>query len=169
MSGVNILGIDPGKQGGLAIITQDSVLLEPMPLHAGEIDIPELHRLVRDHANDIRVAYIERVHAMPKNGKLALFSLGKSYGIVLAIVLMNGIPLVEVRPQEWQRVMHEGVAVHRRQAGLTTKDVSRIAFARLFPGVDARKTAKCSVQHDGLVEAALIAEYGRRQCVTFNL
>lgn len=164
MPGVNILGVDPGLDGGLAVIGPDGILLKPMPRYAGGIDIPELNRLLSSHARDLRAAYIEKPPIVPKNGCIAHFRLGEAYGIVVGLVLANGIPLVEVRPQKWQQAMHQGVPKYDN-----AKLRSKSAFSLLFPGVDARRTAKCTVPHDGLVDAALIAEYGRRQCVTYNL
>ncbi len=46
--------------------------------------------------------------------------------------------------------------------GKDTKTKSILAASRLFPRVDLRRTARSKVAHDGLTDALLIAEFGRR-------
>jgi len=45
----------------------------------------------------------------------------------------------------------------------TTKAMSKSAAQRLFPKESFLKTKRCTVMHDGLTDAALIAEYIRRK------
>ncbi len=164
MSGVNILGIDPGLGGGLAIISpSDGMMLEPMPTIGNELNIPALNKIIADHARDIRLAVLEKVGAMPGQGVSSMFKFGRVYGVAEALLVANGIPILDVRPQAWMKVMHEGV-----NSKLEPKQRSLLAFQRLFPFVDARRTAKCRNPDFGLVDAALMAEYGRRQAAIYN-
>jgi hypothetical protein len=152
-----VLGIDPGLSGGLAVIGPDGLWLEPMPRTVdGDLDLDELRRLIGDWYGEISNAFVEKVHAMPKQGVSSMFTFGRSYGAILGMLAAFDIHVVHVRPQEWQKEMHEGFAGE-------PKDRSRAAFAELFPGVNAKRTPKCKGPDEGLVEAALIAEFGRRK------
>jgi crossover junction endodeoxyribonuclease RuvC len=158
MSGVSILGVDPGLGGGLAIIhPKDGMLLEPMPTIGNELDLQTLNRFIGDHARDIRVAYLEKVHAMPKNGSVSMFKFGRVYGALEALLVAHKIPVVDVRPQVWMANVHAGIS-----RSLEPKERSRMAFSRIFPEVDARRTMKSKVPDMGLVDAGLIALYGMR-------
>lgn len=158
MSGTCFLGIDPGLKGGLALLSErDGLLLEPMPTVGGELDLAELARLLRDWAPDIRIAYLERVHAMPKQGVSSMFTFGTAFGSVRAMLAAFQIPYELVLPRRWQIEMHAAV-----KPSLDSKQKSQLAFKRLFPGVNALATDRSRVAHEGMVEAALIAEFARR-------
>ncbi len=159
------MGIDPGLGGGVAILhPKDGILLEPMPIIEVEgknkIDIKELNRFISSHARDIRICYLEQVPIMGKNGSIALFKLGQAYGIAQGVVVSNDIHLVEVRPQAWMKIMHAKVSQK-----IDSKERSRMVFSKLFPHVDARRNVRCTTPDMGMVEAALIADYGRRDIV----
>lgn len=150
-----IIGIDPGQSGGLATL-DETLWMEPMPVcDEGGVDAKELARLI--HAcRGAKAAYLEKVHAMPKQGVSSTFTFGKNVGITIGVLASFGIPIIEVRPQEWQKRIYENCP-HR----LEGKDRSKWAFERLFPGIDAR-APRGRTPHLGMIEAALIADYGRR-------
>jgi crossover junction endodeoxyribonuclease RuvC len=160
MSGVGIMGIDPGLGGGIAVLSDNGVLLEPMPRIKNELDLNELARIISDHASDIRCAFLEQVSAMPKQGVSSMFKFGRVYGVVEGMLAANKVPVVYVRPQVWMKVIHQGAP-----AKFDAKDRSKLVFARLFPKIDAKRTPLCRGPDSGLVDAALIAEYGRRSYV----
>ena len=87
---------------------------------------------------------------MPR-GAIASFSLGWSCGAVHAVVQTLSYPLVKVRPAAWKKDM-----------GLTgkDKDASRLLATELWPKMRGHWKYK---KDDGLAEAALIAEWYRRQ------
>lgn len=93
---------------------------------------------------------IEKIGAMPKSmcGNVSMFKLGRSLGGLRMAVIGNGIPLEEVRPQDWQKVL-----------GCMTKGDKNISKAKaqmLFPDM--------TIIHD-TADSLLIAEYGRRVSV----
>jgi hypothetical protein len=49
------------------------------------------------------VAYIEKVHAMPHDGRSSLFKFGVNYGAWLGILHSKQIPVIEVSPQKWMK------------------------------------------------------------------
>ena len=116
-----------------------------------EIDEVELARLI-DSAGPIHTAYLEQVGTRPGEGAVGAFSFGKGVGLLRGILRAHFIPVVDVTPQRWQRAM--GI---KAGAG---KDASRAMAKELFQR-DAGLFAR--VKDDGRSDAALIAEYGRRQ------
>lgn len=149
------LGVDPGLSGGLALISKDGVIFEPMPCLDGVLDLAALTRWIRAHQPRIRVAFLEAVHAMPKQGVSSSFKFGRVYGNVEGVLAALGVPYVLVSPQRWQKVMHAGIEGQ-------TKQKSLVAVSRLFPNLDLRATPRSRTAHEGIAEALLIAEYGRR-------
>ena len=152
-----ILGIDAGLTGGLALVSKDGVLIEPMPTIDGVLHLVELRRWLTAHRTQIEEAWLEKVAPMPKNGSISCFKLGDTFGALKAMLTALDIPFQMVTPQKWQKAMHAGVE------GVNTKARSCIAAARLFPAVDFRPTQRCRKPHEGMVEAALIGLYGMRQ------
>jgi crossover junction endodeoxyribonuclease RuvC len=154
---MGILGVDPGLSGGLAIVTEDGLIAEPMPVVGGEIDLAGLTRWLRANQGIIEMAYIEKVSAMPKQGVSSTFKFGDGFGSVKGVLAALGIPFELVTPQKWGKVMHAGV-----KPDLPSKARSQLAASRIFPKFNFLATERSRVPHEGMVEAALIAEYGRR-------
>lgn len=173
------VGIDPGKQGGIAVIDQFGARLQSreMPVTAGgAIDACKLRDLLvftKDEGLEVFVG-IEKSQAMPGQGVVAVFSYGVGFGRLQAVVELLGIPHIYVRPQQWK---HEfGLLIPRQPpiVGETKKEKgvrvtakkrgakrSSVALAtELFPHFDDR-TPRGRLK-DGEAEALLIAEYCRR-------
>lgn len=138
-----IIGIDPGKSGGIAVIGE-SGSVETHKLKETEADAS--HFLSRfDSSSCNPFAYLERVHSMPGQGVASSFKFGQSYGFLRGLLVGIGIPFEEVTPQKWQKAM-----------GCMSggdKNVTKGRAQQLFPGV--------KVTH-AIADAILIAEYGRR-------
>ena len=90
-------------------------------------------------------AYIEAVHAMPKQGVSSTFKFGVGYGGLLMALVAARIPFTSVRPQKWQAAM--GCLTHG------DKNITKRKAQELFPNI--------KVTH-AIADALLIAEYGRR-------
>jgi crossover junction endodeoxyribonuclease RuvC len=143
------IGIDPGKSGGIALVYSDgSAEAHKMP--ETERDLLDLAReLVErfDAQEAPPVAWIEVVHAMPKQGVSSCFTFGKGYGGVRMAFLSCGFALNEVQPAKWQG------ALGCRSGG--EKNITKRRAQELFPSVK-------KITH-ATADALLIAEYGRRQ------
>lgn len=155
---MSILAIDPGLKGGLAIVGKDGLMIESMPLVAGELDLPTLVRWVQANRSSIELAVVEKAQAMPKQGVSSMFNYGVGYGMILGILSALGVPYELVPPQRWSKVMHAGIS-----KDLDTKERSALAVSRIFPGIDFRSSSRCKKPHEGMVDAALIAEWAWRQ------
>lgn len=152
-----IVSIDPGLTGGIANLSEeDGLWLEPMPRNESGIDAQELYRLVKE-MKGAKAAYVESIYAVPSSGAHSMMVFGKTYGVVIGILTAVGIPIIEVRSQQWMKEIYKGCPEN-----LVKKERSVWAFNKLFPGINANEPGKKRV-HMGMLEAALIAEYGRRQ------
>lgn len=143
-----IIGIDPGKSGGIA-------LLGPSGYHESEA----LNKLTEaDLADTLRkwsvaaafeqvrvIAHVERVHSMPKQGVSSTFTFGQSYGFLRGCLHAISIPFEEVTPAKWQRAMG--------CLSKGDKNITKAKAQQLFPGI--------KITH-AIADALLIAEYGRR-------
>jgi crossover junction endodeoxyribonuclease RuvC len=149
-----IIGIDPGKSGALAALTDNGHLIEvfDMPVVgttiSGALLDEWIHNWVDPLAPTNVVAVIEDVHAMPKQGVSTMFAFGRALGLVEGVVQGNGIPLHYVSPARWKRDMRLG----------RDKGASRQRAIELWP---SSAPAFRRVKDDGRAEAALIAEWWR--------
>lgn len=151
------IGIDPGLKGGIGIIGVETLVF-PMPITKdGRISATELRDILlySEKVND-KFVVIEKVHAMHRQGVNSMFTFGKGYGAIIAVVEMLGYPYRLVMPQIWQCGLCSGT-------GGNPKQRAAIAAQRLFPNVNFKATARCKALHDGMIDALLMAEYGRRR------
>jgi Holliday junction resolvasome RuvABC endonuclease subunit len=141
---ITTIGIDPGKNGGIAWIADGKPCVEKMPETAKELWelIESIQFSGFDHAIK---AYVEQVHSSPQMGVKSAFTFGQGFGQIEMALTAAGIPFERVRPQAWQKSM-----------GCLTrgdKNVSKRRAQELFPSL--------KITH-ATADALLIAEYGRR-------
>jgi len=154
-----ILGIDPGFHGGWCAVEQSSgkvVRVEPTPLVRGlvkpQLDFLELAQIrvwvgLQDAA--IRVL-IETPPAIPYQSSVTTARQFTGYGVWLG--LFAGYRMELVTPARWKQAL-----------GLSKdKDASILKAHLLYPEVMAQARILPRVNRDGLAEAMLLAEYGRR-------
>lgn len=139
-----IVGIDPGITGAAACLFDGKLVwVKDLPIEDRRLDGGEFARMV----GRPDVVYLERVHAMPKNGSISAFSLGQTYGSLLAVMSLLKIPVHLVAPSTWKAKMGVGAS----------KDAARVLARTLFPNQsDYFKLAKDHNRAD----ATLIARYG---------
>ena len=89
-----------------------------------------------------------------------MFTYGDHFGQLQGFLMAFGIPFTLVSPVTWTKVMHTGI-----DASLPAKKKSMLAFQRSAVNVTLIPPG-CRVPHDGLVDAYLIAEWGRRHLNT---
>ena len=151
-----ILGVDPGKNGGWALLDERGRLgsADHYPIgEDGEIDAAELHATWSESAAITR-AFVERVGSMGptkdgrRQGIQGIFNFGRRHGTVLAVLQILGIPVTFVEPSVWKRA-----------TGVTAvKGTSLVAARKLWPYA-AGDIFKLK-QDEARAEAALIARYG---------
>src|ERR1035437_1497696 len=100
-----VVGVDPGLTGGIAWLYPQLpiVVFEPMPVAGGEIDLPELARLLAKGPRRELHVFLERAQPMPKQGVCSSFNYGASYWGTRGICAALGIPDTLVDPVECHR------------------------------------------------------------------
>lgn len=142
------IGIDPGKDGAMAMIFPDNVIAFPFDMdgYRNALDgIQGFSKICR--------CCLERVGAMPGQGVTSMFKFGENFGFIQGLLTAYSIPYELVTPQKWKKEFQvTGV-----------KNSSIAVCRRMFPGVSLRRTDRCKTDHDGMAEALLMAEYARRR------
>lgn len=146
------IGIDPGKDGALAILWGENRKIDV------SIFCMEAYRYLLRIASGEKYqgkvkCCLERVGAMPGQGVTSMFRFGENYGFIQGLLTAYSIPYELVTPQKW-----------KKEFQITGDKNSSIAVCkRLFPDVSLRRTDRCKKDHDGMAEALLMAEYARRR------
>lgn len=152
-----ILGVDCGLSGAWALLTDDGrlVAVGDMPA-AGGVVSAHLLAVALDAAEWAHmrryggVAVVEIAGAMPGQGVSSTWKFARATGVVEGVLAGLGWPLHTVTPAKWKKGMGLG----------KDKGASRAMAARLWPDHAA---SFARVKDDGRAEAALIAEWWRRQ------
>lgn len=146
----NVIGIDPGITGAIALVSDDGVFVAcwDMPVFRikgkSKIDVHQLGGILRAANYDQPSAMIELVGAMPGQGVSSMFTFGFATGTLHGAVGALSIPLDTVTPAKWKA--HFGLS--------KDKDAARQLATRKWPhGPFSR------VKDAGRAEAALIALY----------
>lgn len=152
-------GIDVGLKGGIVLIDKHKNVIDfwAIPLiDKKTVDLKKLNLIFKDELSYYNpVIYIERVWGRPKQSSVATFNFGKIYGILLMLLVSWEYRYIEVAPITWTKKIHQGI-----DKKLPSKKKSLLAFQTTYPDVDFRR-GRQRVNPDGLIDALLIAEYGR--------
>ena len=141
------IGIDPGKKGGIAVLDgEDAPVAYP---YSDEILIDVLKAALCKTAKI--TAAVEKVGAMPGQGVTSMFTFGTGYGFIQGALSALSSPYQLVPPKKWKG--EYSITADKKQS----IEVCR----RLFPTLELIPCG-CYKEHDGMAEAALIAEYAKR-------
>jgi len=95
------IGIDPGKGGGIAIITDKTVKVYKCPE-----TVKSMASLMDGCLNDVSIyrtkVFLEKVWSFPTDGRAGSFSFGENYGQWQGILASNGLDPILVTPKTWQ-------------------------------------------------------------------
>ena len=150
-----IAGIDPGKTGGVCLLSWEtpevvSVCLHKMPVgKTGEVSTSRLGKYLPDNTSTV---FVENVHAFRAQGVTSMFTFGKGFGAILGLLDYLGHPVVRVEPRTWQKALGIDFSscTSKKEKKQATKNLAREKL-NLPPGVPFS---------DGPAEAFLIAVYG---------
>lgn len=162
-----ILAIDPGFSGAVVILSHaaDLIFKSVMPLVGKQLDFHGLTETLSKFK--IQHCILEKAQSFPKQGVASAFNYGRHFGHLEGLVTMLKLPYTLVPPSVWTKELHQGI-----EKELPSKQKSLMAVNRLFPKLDLRANERCKIPHDGIVDALLIAEYGRRKielCATSTI
>lgn len=164
-------GIDPGGDGAIVIINDNKeiVFKSVVPKIGGDYDKVKVLDILYEY--QLTHAVLEDVHAFQKAGATSSFSFGRSKMLWEMALIATSTPHTLVQAKKWQTVW-EGPKQYKptnkkNKKGevvqqVDTKATSLLVVQKLFPGIDLRETNRCKIQHEGLIDALLMAEYCRR-------
>jgi crossover junction endodeoxyribonuclease RuvC len=151
-----ILGIDPGLDGAIAVLTEAGELVE---IH----DMPTLldgakgRRAVNPalfasivYSTHATRAFCELIGPRPTDGTTGSFGFGRSRGIVEGVLAAAGVPLEMIAPPVWKRAANIA-------PGRENKDSARSVAISRWPSQAALFARKCDCDR---AEAALIGLAG---------
>lgn len=166
-----VIGIDPGLHGAIAGIDLSGEIqfIEDIPIvsekkkpRAGmkakfrienNINLESLCNTMKTMGHLKCKVFLEKVNSRPGEGVSSAFKFGKVFGTLEALLVSNDIDYERVPPATWCNLVHlDGDFAQK------AKQRSLNAFKSYFPDLE-RPHGKI---HDGVVDALLIAEYGRR-------
>ena len=147
---MNVLGIDPGKSGGLAVVSRE---INSLPRIIFAIKMPTLQinkkkiidiLTIKKQLNMIKIdiSVIEKVHAMPRQGVTSSFQFGRSYGAIEGLCQILSSRVDYVAPVVWKKAM-----------GLDSSKQASLDLARMKFGESNLWQKK---SNDGIAEAALL-------------
>lgn len=158
------VGIDCGLNGAIVALDGDSRKIlskSPMPVfHNGkrnEIDIAGMNEIFGGWLHLAVTLVIEDPggHAPSAAG---LRSMTYSFAVAKTLAIVNNKPHHTIRATQWQ------AAFWSRPSGeYDTKSAALKAAKQIWTTEDWRKTPRHRIPFDGYVDAALLAEYGRRK------
>jgi len=148
----NVVGIDPGRSGAIAITLPDGgISVCPMPLEPADLAV-----LLADlRLSGVRHAYIEQTIKFAEDTKLTTASgvtYGWNCGLCHGLLLANNFEIHLVNPSLW---MHSFTARTRAEMGREQWKWHLASIARtLYPNTKFRIPD---------ADAVLIAHYGHKQ------
>ena len=152
-----IIGIDPGKKGGIAVLTTAGKLVSYHRLE-GVIDLVNYLRNTATSEKGVCRVYVEKCQAMSKGGVKqgvkGMFNYGMGFGKILGVLSGLGLSHDLVSPRTWQKKMIPGAKIGE------SKQAAKVKAFQLYPNESFIPTG-CRTPHDGVIDAVLIAEYGR--------
>lgn len=149
-----VLGIDPGAEGAVTAMAADGRIIWQRLLGKTPESIARALSHIKSARADRPVFFIEHVHAMPGQGAVSMFSFGKFFGYVEMAVTAHDYKVRLVHANTWVK------AINRSKAG-TAKARAQETAKKLWPK-HSFLAPRGRKPHQGLVDSALIAEYGRR-------
>jgi hypothetical protein len=164
-------GIDLGKKGGIVIIKDNKTIFRSQTPNVGnEVDWDKIIAILIEHK--VSHIVIEKFSGFFGYAKRAAVSLATQSGYLRGILKVLKIPYTEVSPRSWQADLFKDARVQKKskvdENGKTkqvtdTKKTALMVAKRLFPQETFLATERSKKPHDGIVDAYLLAEYGRRR------
>ena len=138
------IGIDPGQTGATVIISDVGIDFFDWPGDPVQY-AREIQQLQADF--NIKMAILEKVHSMPKQGVSSVFKFGMNFGMIQGVLSALRVPYMLVTPQKWQK----GIVVPTD--GKDSKERSLTVARRMFPQVDWLRRKKDHNRSDALLMA----------------
>lgn len=158
------IGIDNGLDGAISVVGEYGGIIfkTAMPtIKTGkgrEVDVLAINEIFNQYPGTIVLEEASK-HSP---GKLSLCSTWFTYGSILSTIKLAGRRYQVIRPLNWQKTFWAKPKMAKDQK-FDTKAAALKAANMLWPEENWTKSDKATKPHDGMVDAALIAEWARRQ------
>lgn len=162
---MKIAGIDPGANGALVVLHNSTLDYYTFPKIGGKISYDDTVRMLVTVLKTVDYVFIEAVHGIAGSASKATFSFGYTCGAIRAAAIIAGTPYEMVTPKVWQShvwLKNDYVYVLTK-AGKKKNDTKATALncaTRIYPK-ETFISGRGKIEHDGIVDAALIATYGK--------
>jgi len=165
-----IIGIDNGISGGLVAISAHHGLIiattaMPSQKHRtrNEVDIQAVHSWLSGITDGQpgRAAYIIEEPNNSRNASTA-YSVAASFHALRGYLEAYHADIRRITPQSWQKAMLGKVPKGETKAFALAK------AREIWPDETWLASPRCKVPHEGIVDAALIAEHGRKHIIKNN-
>ncbi len=151
-------GIDPGQDGGIALITKEKNLItisvEKIPQKNFRLHVPDFVEWLR--FNKPAIISIEQLGCYAHNSRQSIQTAGIAWGKMIALIEHSKIKYQMYKPQEWQSLA--GVTKDDRPA--KARSIERVK--ELYPQVQLIPKGS-RTEKDGLADALLIAHAAMKQ------
>jgi hypothetical protein len=98
-----VIGIDPGKDGGVAAIDTSVEMRDGTQVNKMPEDAAGLWHLLAQFSGG--TAVLESVRSSPQMGVTSAFTFGRGFGRLEVALVAASISTHETRPQAWQRAL----------------------------------------------------------------
>ena len=101
------IGIDPGKNGGVALLSNEQDYYRALAFRCPDSD--KMHKVLLEHIEKFNIDFdyiyvcIEKVWAFPTDARSSAFKFGFNSGIWMGILSAMQMPTEEVIPREWMK------------------------------------------------------------------
>lgn len=146
---VKVLGIDPGKAGGFAIITDPQPWAMPMPQTTHDV-VAELSTIKNDGVHTVFVELVGGYIGKAQPASSA-FVFGYGTGVIGGALAALRYEVHRVRPQTWQKAF--SLKSKPTESKVAWKNRLKSLAQDLFPNIKVTLST---------ADALLIAEFGRR-------
>lgn len=159
------IGIDPGLDGGIAVLNNRGEIIDCKPMlvtEEGTVDSVAIYEWLSHIGGPYTDPYltVEKVWGMPEQGISSTFKFGRVTGQIIGVTeVFCNRTAKEISPQTWQRKLFGAVE--------DTKLAAQEFVSKKYPGINlhfSRKTKQLSNRvknnHQGVVDSICIANYG---------
>jgi len=163
VGGIHCAGVDLGLSGGIVGLNSAREIVARAPM-----DRREEPRRSTVHSQILKLTeefgrFPLVIEEPPKaqggaTNANAITGLWREFGLVLATVDFLQLEFSVVPPQTWQSRFWK--SAERKRRGWTTKQMAREAAEQFWPEYDWRPPGGVSADHDGTIDAALLALWG---------
>ena len=172
-----IIGVDPGLRGGIAAINPIGTVTA-IPIPTVTIQKNEKKRTTYDHTTLASIfrkiserdcyAVLEEQQPRPvyykdkygkekRQGATSLYTTGCGFCMLKQVLVDFNISHEIIPAKEWQKEF----VISGKKGNTKTQSIQ--ICKRLFPDLSLLPTPRSRKENDGLADAALIAEFGRRR------